>query len=98
MTTALRVTRQLRFAPTRKLLALVPLVWVVVWTQSALELFLSDRRCAYIAGPFLPCGPGAYAWQKPLLIGLLPLAAIGLFVCLYSLLSRRPAIASQLPY
>lgn len=55
------------------------LAWACWWIEDSLAHWSRYRWCAYVAGPYLPCGPGPEAWMKPLILALLPLAFVGLW-------------------
>jgi hypothetical protein len=64
------------------LLGLASIAWLTLWAHRALLLWAADYHCVMIAGPFLRCGPGALAWQAPLIVALLPVALLGLWCAL----------------
>lgn len=72
--------------------------WLALWAWRALQLWSANHACVLVAGPFLPCGPGPLAWQKPLIVALLPAALLGLTCALGCILRTvRPALQGRPP-
>ncbi|MFT3957076.1 MAG: hypothetical protein QM722_22675 [Piscinibacter sp.] len=73
----------------RRLACQFMLGWLAHGAYLAFKLVATAHRCATMAGPFLPCGPGPDAWQHPLLVGLLPAALLGIMVCIRQVIRQR---------
>lgn len=68
--------------------------WLALWAWRALRLWSANHACVLAAGPFLPCGPGPVAWQRPLIVALLPAALLGL-ACALGCILRTARLAVQ---
>lgn len=75
------------------LCGLAALAWLGVWAWEALTLWRHDRACSLWSGPFLSCGPGHLAWQRPLLVSLMPLGLLGLGCTFRQILRSFRALA-----
>lgn len=77
-------------------LSFATLAWFAFWAYHALTLWRRHRIYQLVVGPYLPYGPGEVAWQRPLIVALLPVALLGMAWALYCIVQGlRAWVASR---